>query len=87
MSTPRMQISRVPSKPVRREEDGTLTIDLWLRKDGGFESDLALRLTSAEAEVLHAQLCYALDDETASVITQGSKLPDCRKSTLTTRRS
>jgi hypothetical protein len=74
-----MQVSRVPSKPVRRDEDGTVTIDLWLRRGGEFESDLALRLTAAEAEVLHAQLCYALDDATASVITPGSKLPDCRK--------
>jgi hypothetical protein len=79
MSEPRMQVSRVPSKPVRRDEDGTLTIDLWLRRDGAFGSDLALRLTSAEAEVLHAQLCYALDDATASVITPVPKLPDCRK--------
>ena len=82
MSAPRMQVSRVPSKPVRREEDGTLTLDLWLRRDGAFESDLALRLTPAEAEVLHAQLCYALDDATASVITPVSKLPDCRKSVV-----
>ncbi len=77
-----MQVSRVPSKPVRREEDGTLAIDLWLRRDGAFESDLALRLTPAEAEVLHAQLCYVLDDATASVITPVSKLPDCRKSAV-----
>jgi hypothetical protein len=74
-----MQINRVPSKPVRREGDGALAIDLWLTRDGGFETDLALRLTPAEAEVLHAQLCYALDDATASVITPVSKLPDCRK--------
>jgi len=78
-----MRISRVPSKPVRRGEDGDLTIDLWwLTRDGGFETDLALRLTPAEAEVLHAQLCYVLDDSTASVITPVSKLPDCRKPTV-----
>lgn len=79
MSAPRMRISRVPSKPVRRGEDGDLTIGLWLTRDGGFETDLALCLTPAEAEVLHAQLCYALDDATASVITPVYKLPDCRK--------
>ncbi|MFJ4644597.1 hypothetical protein ACIP6Q_13735 [Streptomyces bobili] len=50
-----------------------------MTRDGGFETDLALRLTPAEAEALHAQLCYALDDATASVITPASKLPDCRK--------
>lgn len=85
MSEPRMQVSRVPSKPVRRDEDGTLTIDLWLRRGGEFASDLALRLTAAEAEVLHAQLCYALDDATASVITPVSKLPDCRKPAVGSR--
>jgi hypothetical protein len=85
-NAPRMQISRVPSKPVRRAEDGTLTIDLWLSRDGTFETDLALRLTGTEAEILHAQLCYALDDRTASVITPASKLPDCRKSTQTGHR-
>ncbi|MFE1246928.1 hypothetical protein [Streptomyces sp. NPDC058735] len=79
---PRMQVSRVPSKPVRRDEDGALVIDLWLRRDGGFESDLALRLSPAEAEVLHAQLCYVLDDATTAVITPVSKLPDCRKPAL-----
>ncbi len=77
----RMHVSRVPSKPVRRDENGTLVVDLWLRRDGEFASDLALSLTPAEAEVLHAQLCYALDDETAHVITPTSKLPGCRKST------
>ncbi|MFD9134318.1 hypothetical protein ACFVZA_18135 [Streptomyces bottropensis] len=78
-SAPRMRISRVPSKPVRREEDGARAIDLWLTRDGGSEVDLALRLTPAEAEALHAQLCYALDDATAVVITPVSKLPDCRR--------
>lgn len=87
MNASRTQISRVPGKPVRRAEDGTLTIDLWLTRDGTFETDLALRLTGAEAEILHAQLCYALDDETASVITPASKLPDCRRSTQTSQRS
>jgi hypothetical protein len=81
-----MQVSRVPSKPVRRDEGGALVIDLWLRRDGTFETDLPLRLSSAEAEVLHAQLCYALDDETAALITPEASRPDCRKSTLTTRR-
>ncbi|MHB9860155.1 hypothetical protein [Streptomyces sp. YIM S03343] len=82
----RMQISRVPSRPVRREQDGTLTIDLWLCRDAKFETDLALRLTAAEAELLHAQLCYALDEEVAPVITPESKLPDCRKPTRTSGR-
>ncbi|MEE1751091.1 hypothetical protein, partial [Streptomyces sp. SP18CS02] len=61
-------VSRVPGKPERREADGSSAIDRWLRREGAFESDAALRLSPAEAEVLHAQLCYALDDTTAELI-------------------
>ncbi|MEV7293681.1 hypothetical protein AB0N79_18975 [Streptomyces microflavus] len=81
-----VRVSRVPSKPVRREADGSLAIDLWLRRDGAFEADASLRLTPAEAETLHAQLCYALDDATAALSSPASELPDCRKGILSTRR-
>lgn len=74
-NSPQVRVSRVPSKPVRREGDGSLAIDLWVRRDGSFESDVTLRLTPAEAETLHAQLCYALDDVT---VAPASELPDCR---------
>jgi hypothetical protein len=57
-----LRVARVPTKRVRREADGSVTVPLWLRRDGRFAQDLPLRLTSAEAETLHAQLCYALDD-------------------------
>ncbi|WP_338484658.1 hypothetical protein VM636_14155 [Streptomyces sp. SCSIO 75703] len=70
----RVQVSRVPSKPVRRQGDGRIAIDLWLRRDGVFDADAALSLTTAEAELLHAQLCYALDGEPAT-----DRVPDCRK--------
>ncbi|CAL9469745.1 hypothetical protein SUDANB6_02812 [Streptomyces sp. enrichment culture] len=80
-----VQVSRVPSKPVRREVDGTLAIDLWLRRDGVFDADVALRLTPAEAELLHAQLCYALDDETAALIAPEARRPECRKGGTATR--
>ncbi|MFE7810525.1 hypothetical protein ACFU5P_00735 [Streptomyces sp. NPDC057433] len=83
--TVRVQVNRVPGKPVRRQDDGTLAIDLWLCRDGVFDSDAALRLTPAEAEVLHAQLCYALDDDTAALIVPESKRPDCRKGVATGR--
>ncbi len=73
-------MSRVPGKPVRRGDDGTIAIDLWLRREGVFDTDLALRLTPAEAEVLHAQLCYALDEE--PVTTPANRTPDCRKPSL-----
>ncbi|MEU3171152.1 hypothetical protein [Streptomyces sp. NPDC007000] len=81
----RFQVNRVPSKPVRRQDDGTLAIDLWLCRDGVFDSDAALHLTPAEAEVLHAQLRYALDDDAAALIVPESKRPDCRKGVATGR--
>ncbi|MEU6174540.1 hypothetical protein ABZ832_21830 [Streptantibioticus parmotrematis] len=72
------QISRVPGKPVLRRPDGSLAVRLWLRQDGRFDTDLDLRLTAAEAEVLHAQLCYALADVPAALPTD-VRTPDCRK--------
>lgn len=82
-----LRISRVPSKPVEREDDGQIAIHLWLRRDGEFDGDVALRLAPGEAELLHAQLCYALDDPPVTVAAPTSggpaaegPLPDCRKS-------
>ncbi|WP_327189856.1 hypothetical protein [Streptomyces xinghaiensis] len=69
-------VSRVPGKPVAWEADGRLAVHLWLRQDGRFDTDLALRLSVAEAEVLHAQLCYALADE--PVTTPPGATPYCR---------
>lgn len=91
-----MRVSRVPNRPVRREGDGCLAVDLWLQRDGTFAADLALRLSPAEAEMLHAQLCYALDNESAESRTSGptghsartvtvstpGHTPDCRKGAL-----
>jgi hypothetical protein len=54
-------IDRVPAKPVRRGEDGRITVPLWLLRDGEYHSDLDLSLSPSEAEVLHAQLSYVLD--------------------------
>jgi hypothetical protein len=82
----RVQVNRVPSKPVRRQQDGTIAIDLWLRRDGAFDSDAALHLTPAEAEVLHAQLCYVLDDDTVALIVPESERPECRKGVTAGRR-
>ncbi|MFE3887484.1 hypothetical protein ACFXPQ_32035 [Streptomyces lydicus] len=82
-----LRISRVPSKPVQREDDGQIAIHLWLRRDGEFDGDVALRLAPGEAELLHAQVCYALDDPPVTVtgpLAAGQAvdgpLPDCRKS-------
>lgn len=85
MSAPHVRVSRVPSKPVRREEDGTIAVDLWLHREGVFDSDAALRLSPAGAEILQAQPCYALDDETATLVTPPAQRPDCRKSILASR--
>ncbi|WP_156725674.1 hypothetical protein [Streptomyces apocyni] len=79
--TPRgPHISRVPGKPVERDADGRLTIPLWLQQDGRFGTDLTLRLTPAEAEALHAQLCFALDADPVTT-PPGDPTPDCRKPT------
>jgi hypothetical protein len=59
--TPRgWRIDRVPAKPVRIAEDGRISVPLWLLSDGVYHSDVDLRLSSAEAEALHAQLTVAL---------------------------
>lgn len=55
------RIDRVPAKPVRRAEDGRVSVPLWLLRDGVHHSDLDLRLSPSEAETLHAQLSRALD--------------------------
>lgn len=84
--TPRgLRISRVPSKPVRREEDGRIAIHLWLRRDGEFDGDVALRLAPDEAELLHAQLCYALDERPPAEPFGDGPLPDCRKRVQTSK--
>ncbi|UQA94511.1 hypothetical protein [Streptomyces halobius] len=72
-----LRISRVPGKPVRRDEYGDYEIPLWLRHDGKFDGDITLLLTPAETEQLHAQLCFALDGE--PVTTYADVTPDCRK--------
>lgn len=55
------RIDRVPGKDVWRSEDGRITVPLWLLCDGAYHSDLDLRLSRQEAEVLRAQLRRALD--------------------------
>ncbi|MEU1779661.1 hypothetical protein ABZ545_09275 [Streptomyces abikoensis] len=72
-----LRVSRVPGKPVRREADGGIVVPLWLEHHGRFHADLVLRLSAAEAEHLHAQLCRALDG--APVTTSADRTPDCRK--------
>lgn len=72
-----LRINRTPTKPVRREPDGSLAVPLWLERHGRFHADLVLRLSTTEAEHLHAQLCRALDG--APVTTPADRTPGCRK--------
>lgn len=68
----RMPVRKPPTERRRR-----LGVDLWLRQDGKFDGDIVLQLTPAETELLHAQLCFALDGE--PVTTYADVTPDCRK--------
>lgn len=59
------RIERVPAKPVRRGEDGRVSVPLWLTRDGVYHSDLDLRLSPDEAQTLHGQLARAMDEGAA----------------------
>jgi hypothetical protein len=72
------RISRVPGKPVHRQRDGRYALPLWLREGGRFSGDVTLHLTPSEAELLHAQLCYALDDWPRT-LAPGTPDPECHK--------
>jgi hypothetical protein len=75
-----VHLTRVPTKRVHREADGNVVIPLWLQREGTFDMDLVLRMSPAEAELLHAQLCHALDD--VPVTTPAETTPVCRQKTL-----
>ncbi|MEU7320454.1 hypothetical protein ABZ682_07820 [Streptomyces griseoviridis] len=72
--TPEWQVERAADRPVTRDQDGTLTVPLRLAHFGEHMASPSLLLTVAEAENLHASLCYALDGEPAP-----DDAPDCRK--------
>lgn len=55
------RIDRIAGRPVHRDDDGHYVLPLWLLRDGEHRADLPLNLSPAEAEILHAQLCRALD--------------------------
>ncbi|NGO70836.1 hypothetical protein [Streptomyces boncukensis] len=73
-----LRVSRVPGKSVHRDPHGRYAIPLWLQRDVRFDTDLTLQLTPAEAELLHAQLCFALDAVPEPVTTSPEQTPDCR---------
>ncbi|GAB2835294.1 hypothetical protein [Streptomyces daliensis] len=77
MSRTGWQVHRVPNTAVSWDGEGRVTVPLWLLRDGEHHSDLPLTLSAAEAEFLHAQLCYVLDS--APAIPLPGRVPDCRK--------
>lgn len=66
-----LRITRVPTKPVRREENGRITIPLWLQRNSAHHTDLDLTLSPAEAEVLYAELSRVLANYTGWGSTRG----------------
>ncbi|KUJ70145.1 hypothetical protein ACZ90_07325 [Streptomyces albus subsp. albus] len=70
------QLGRVPGRPLRREGDDHLLLPMWIAREGEVIGTSALVLTVAEAEQLHAALCYALDGKPIPHFA-----PECRFST------
>ncbi|MFD7922956.1 hypothetical protein ACFV3R_27520 [Streptomyces sp. NPDC059740] len=58
------RIDRIPGKRVSADESG-LHLPLWLLHDGRHKADVTLRMSYAEAEHLHAELCYTLSSDQA----------------------
>ncbi|MFE2183924.1 hypothetical protein [Streptomyces sp. NPDC059455] len=67
-------VGPVPGLGLRREEDGHLVLPLAVARCGKHLALAPLVLTVAEAEQLHAALCYALGGEPAP-----EDAPECRK--------
>lgn len=67
-------IGPVPGLGLRRDKDGHLVLPLAVAHRGKHLALAPLELTVAEAEQLHAALCYALGGEPAP-----EDAPECRK--------
>ncbi|MFE9887633.1 hypothetical protein [Streptomyces scopuliridis] len=72
---PDWQIRLVPNRSLSRERSGQLALTLQIVRPGEQLATAPLVLTVAEAERLHAALCYALNAEPAP-----DDAPECRKS-------
>ncbi|MFE4370455.1 hypothetical protein ACFRMN_19855 [Streptomyces sp. NPDC056835] len=72
--TPEWQIGPVAGQSLSRDQNGQLTLPLQVVHLGKHVATSSLLLTVAEAEQLHASLCYALDGEPMP-----DNAPDCRK--------
>ncbi|AQA15734.1 hypothetical protein DNK48_06100 [Streptomyces malaysiensis subsp. malaysiensis] len=68
------QVGPVPGRGLRRERDGHLALPLQVVRSGQHVALASLLLTVAEAEQLHAALCYALGAEPAP-----ADAPECRE--------
>ncbi|GAA2509788.1 hypothetical protein GCM10010406_52770 [Streptomyces thermolineatus] len=55
------RIERIPGRDARRDADGSIRLPLWLVRNGRHVCDGELRMSPAEAEVLHAQLTRLLE--------------------------
>lgn len=68
------QVGPVPGRGLRRERDGHLALPLQVVRSGQHLALTSLVLSVAEAEQLHAALCYALGTEPAP-----TDAPECRE--------
>ncbi|MFF1421073.1 hypothetical protein [Streptomyces sp. NPDC058280] len=75
LKTPEWQIEQASGQPISRDQNGQLALPLRIVHLGEHVATPPLLLTVAEAEKLHASLCYALGSEPTP-----DKAPDCRKS-------
>ncbi|PVE13839.1 hypothetical protein [Streptomyces scopuliridis] len=71
---PQWLIELAPDRSPRREQGGQLTLPLGIVHLGEPVATARLTLTVAEAEQLHAALCYALNGEPVP-----DDAPECRK--------
>ncbi|MYU15424.1 hypothetical protein GTZ78_33260 [Streptomyces sp. SID8361] len=68
------EIWPVPGRGLYRMADGELALPLRISSDGRHRAITQLTLTSAEAEQLHAALCYALGEQPPP-----AAAPECRR--------
>ncbi|MFE2635595.1 hypothetical protein ACFXKX_31445 [Streptomyces scopuliridis] len=71
---PDWQIELAPSRALSRDQNGHLALTLQIVRLGEQLATAQLVLTMADAERLHAALCYALNGEPVP-----DDAPECRK--------
>ncbi|MES4901156.1 MULTISPECIES: hypothetical protein [unclassified Streptomyces] len=68
------QIGPVPGRGLHRTHEGELALPLRISHGGQHRAIAELELTPAEAEQLHAALCYALGEQPPP-----ADAPECRR--------